>query len=244
MGYSRNTLVLLYKSLILPSLLYCAPVWAHQNTKMLESVQSFINRDIVETRYYPNSMATEVLLGIQPIDIVVQNISAKILPKVLQYHDHLRKRVIQQQNSLTFITTQRNNETILQSKYIDLSDDHSYTEGVSRNHILHRWNFRWLDPDFATHLKNLVHRVDFDPMLMKVNTAKQVLRTAIELLLDINPSIYNFAYNRSLTASPLCPCKETEETATHFLFDCTIYEATNRPAKSFNLYDLRDCKSD
>ena len=126
-------------------------------------------------------------------------------------------------------------------KYIDLSDDHSYTEGVSRNHILHRWNFRWLDPDFATHLKNLVHRVDIDPMLMKVNTAKQVMRTAIELLLDINPSIYNFAYNRSLTASPLCPCKEPEETATHFLFDCTIYEATNRPAKSFNLYDLRDC---
>ena len=42
-------------------------------------------------------------------------------------------------------------------KYIDLSDDHSYTEGVSRNHILHRWNSWWLYPDFATHLKNLVH---------------------------------------------------------------------------------------
>ena len=78
-------------------------------------------------------------------------------------------------------------------------------------------------------------------MLMKVNTTKQVMRTAIELLLNINPSINNFAYNRSLTPSPLCPCKETEETATHFLFDCTIYEATNRPAKKFNLYDLRDC---
>ena len=78
-------------------------------------------------------------------------------------------------------------------------------------------------------------------MLMKVNTTKQVMRTAIELLQDINPSINNFAYNRSLTASPFCPCNETEETATHFLFDCTIYEATNRPAKNFNLYDLRDC---
>ena len=71
---------------------------------------------------------------------------------------------------------------------------------------------------------------------------KQELRTAIELLLDMNnPSMNNFAYNRSLTASPLCPCKEIEETATHFLFDCTVYEATNRPAENFNLYDLRDC---
>ena len=187
-------------------------------------------------------MATEVLLGLPPIDIVVQNISAKFLTKVLQYHDHLRKRVIQQQNSLTFITSQRNMiKQFYNLKHIDLSDDHSYTEGVSRNHILHRWNSSCLYPELATHLKNLVRRVDIDPMLMKVNTTKQVMRTNIELLLDINHSINNFAYNRSLTASPLCPCKETEETATHFLVDCAIYEATNRPAKMFNLYDLRDC---
>ena len=155
-----------------------------------QSFKLFINRDILETRYYPNSMATEVLLGIPPTDIVVQNISAKLLTKVLQYHDHLRKRVIQQQNSLTFITTQRN--IMMQFyilKYIDLSDDLSYTEGVSRKHILHRWNSRWLYPDFATHLKKLVHRVDIDPMLMKVKTTKEVMRTAIEQLLEINPSI-------------------------------------------------------
>ena len=147
-------------------------------------------------------MATEVLLGIPPIDLVVQNISAKFLTKVLQYHDHLRKRVIQQQNSLTFITTHINlMKQFYNLKYIQLSDDHSYTEGVSRNHILHGWNSRKKYTDFATHP---VHRVDIDTMLMKVSTTKQVMRTAIELLLEINPSINNFAYNRSLTASPLC----------------------------------------
>ena len=168
------------------------------------------------------------------------DISAKFQTKVLQNHHRLRERVIQQQNSLTFITTQRNiTKQFYNLKFIDHSDDHSFTEGVSRNHILHRWNSRWLYPDFDTHPKNLVHRDDIDPMLMKVNTTKQVMWTAIELLLDINPSINNFADSRSLTASPLC--KETEETATHFLFDCTIYESANRPAKKFNLYDLRDC---
>ena len=104
-GLSRNTLVLLYKTFILPTLLYCTPVWANPNIKKLESFQSFVNRDTLKTRYYPNSMATEVLLGIPPIDFVVQYISVSFLTKVLQYPDQLRKRVIQQQNSLTFITS-------------------------------------------------------------------------------------------------------------------------------------------
>ena len=126
-------------------------------------------------------------------------------------------------------------------KNFDLSDDHGYTEGLSRSHIILRWNSRWLYPDFATHLKNLVHRVDNDPMLMKVKDSKQKMRTAIELLSDIKPSTNNFADNRRLTASPFCPCEETDETATHFIFDCTVYGTTNRPAKNFNMYYLRDC---
>ena len=47
-GLSRNTFVLLYKSFVLPTLLYCAPVWSNQNIKKLKSFQSFINRDILE----------------------------------------------------------------------------------------------------------------------------------------------------------------------------------------------------
>ena len=136
--------------------------------------QSFVNRDILETRYYPNSIDTEVLLGIPPIDIVVQNISARFPTKVLQYHDHLRKRVIQQLNLLTFITSQRNiMEQFYSLKYIELSDDHSYSEVVSRSHILLRWNSRWVYPDFATYLKTFVHRAYIDPMRMKGNATKQ-----------------------------------------------------------------------
>ena len=116
-------------------------------------------------------------------------------------------------------------------KYIDLSNDHSYTEAVGRNHILHRWNSRWLYPDFAKHLNNLVHRFDIDPMLMNVNTTKKVMPTAIELLLEINLSVNTFAHNRSLTASPLCPCKETEETATHFYSTVSYTKLRTDPQK-------------
>ena len=71
----------------------------HANSSTFPYMSLFVSLDLsicllLETRYYPNSMATEVLLGIPPIDIVVQNISAKFVTKVLQYHDHLRKRGI------------------------------------------------------------------------------------------------------------------------------------------------------
>ena len=46
---------------------------------------------------------------------------------------------------------------------------------------------------------------------MKVNATEQEMRTAIELLLEIKSSMINFAYNRSLTASPLCPCKKLKK---------------------------------
>ena len=73
---------------------------------------------------------------------------------------------------------------------------------------------------------------------MKVNATKQEMRTAVELLLDINRSMKHFPYNRSPTASPLCPCKETEETATHFY--STVQYMELQTAKNVNLYDLRD----
>ena len=38
-GLPRNTLVPLYKTFIIPTLLYCAPVWVNQNTKKIDSFQ-------------------------------------------------------------------------------------------------------------------------------------------------------------------------------------------------------------
>ena len=69
---SRNTLTTLYKTLILPTLLYCAPVWSNQNAAKLQTFQAFVNRCILQTRFNPNESAAEVLLGTPPIDIVCQ----------------------------------------------------------------------------------------------------------------------------------------------------------------------------
>ena len=93
-GLSRNTLTTLYKTLILPTLLYCAPVWSNQNAAKLQTFQSFVNRTILQTRFNPNESAAEVILGTPPIDNVCQNISAKFLTKVLQQRDLLSELFI------------------------------------------------------------------------------------------------------------------------------------------------------
>ena len=125
-------------------------------------------------------------------------------------------------------------------KNFDLFDPLSYTEAIRRTHILRQWNSRWQYPDFETNLKKFV-LVDTDPALIKLSLQKEFMGTVIEGLLDINPSLKNFAYNRSLTATPMCSCRITEETATHFLFDCRNLITRKLSTGYFNLNEKNDC---
>ena len=217
-------------------------VWASQNNTKLTKFQHTITRNIMETRYNANSAAAEVLLGIPPIDILCQNISSKFLTKVLQSNDHMTNQIIENESDLAFLMGHRN--TLRQfygRKTSNLRDKLSYVEETSRNHSLRQWNSRWQYPDFDTNLKHFVPRVENDPVLTNISTTKELMRHVIKVLLDINPSLRKFAYNRSLTASPLCSCKRTEEIAIHFLFSCKIWELRNLPTENFTLYDLTNC---
>ena len=148
-GLSRNTLTTLYKTLILPTLLYCAPVWSNQNAAKLQTFQAFVNRSILQTRFNPNESAAEVILGTPPIDIVCQNISAKFLTKVLQQRDLLSELFIKSEGTVTFVTIHRNIlKTFYNKKNLDLTDPLSYNEAISRTHILRQWNSRWQYPHF------------------------------------------------------------------------------------------------
>ena len=124
------------------------------------------------------------------------------------------------------------------NKNLDLIDPLSYTEAISRTHILRQWNSRWQYPDFETDLKKYVPRVDTDPALIKLSLQKELMRTVIGVLLDINPSLKKFTNNRSLTATPMCSCRIT---ATHFLFDCRNLVTRKLSTIYFNLYDKNDC---
>ena len=155
--------------------------------------------------------------------------------------DLLSGLIIKIEGAVTFVTIHRNILKTYFKKNLDLIDPLSYTEAISRTHILRQWNSIWLYPDFETNLKKFVPRVDTNPALIKLSLQKELMRTAIEVLLDINPSLKNFAYNRSLTASPMCSWRITEETATHFLIDCRILVTRKLSTGNFNLYDKNDC---
>ena len=241
-GLSRRTLVTLYRTLILPLVLYCAPVWTLANYTRLNNFQSFILRNIMETTLNPNSKAAEVLLGLPPIDILCENISAKFLTKALASTDKLQRLILENQQHLKFVTTHCNClKNFYNNRNLKLTDPLTYTDTTSRIHILRRWNDRWNYLDFDTHLKKLVPRVEMDPMLIHATTSKQQLQIGLELLLGTCPTLNNFAYNRSLTASPLCSCGRNEETAIHFLFYCQRYENRELSAEKLDIYDLEDC---
>ena len=90
-SFAEHALPFEQKSYSTDATLLCSCMGESKYQEARKFSTSFVNRDVLETRYYPNSMATEVL---PPIDNVVPNISTKFLTKVLQYHDHLRKRGI------------------------------------------------------------------------------------------------------------------------------------------------------
>ena len=192
--------------------------------------------------FNPNESAAEVILGTPPIDIVCQNTSAKFLTKVLQQRELLLELFTKNEGTVTFVTIHRNIlKTFYNKKSHDLTDLLSYTEAITRTHILRQWNSRWQYPDFETNFKKFVPRLDTDPALIKLSLQKELMRTVIEVLLDINPSLKNFAYNRSLTASPMCSCRVTEETATHFLFDCRNFVTRKLSTGNFNWYHKNNC---
>ena len=61
-GLTKRILVTLCKTLILPLVLYCAPVWTLDNYTRLNRFQEFILRNIMETTYNSNFKAAELLL--------------------------------------------------------------------------------------------------------------------------------------------------------------------------------------
>ena len=54
-----------------------------------------------------------------------------------------------------------------------------------------------------------------NPMLIHATTSKEQLHIGVEIVFDTCTTLNNFAYNKSLTASQLCSCEKTGESAIH-----------------------------
>ena len=71
------TLVLLYKTTILPSLFYAAPIWLEKNLKYVTTVQNNFIRTVFRHGFLPNIDSCQVLLGTPPLDLLSTAINVK-----------------------------------------------------------------------------------------------------------------------------------------------------------------------
>ena len=68
-GLSIPTVILLYKTVILPQTKYAAPIWRHKNISDLKRFQNNKLPSIFRHCISPPIAASEVLLGIPPLDL-------------------------------------------------------------------------------------------------------------------------------------------------------------------------------
>ena len=80
-SHAVPTLVLLYKTTILPSLFYAAPIWLAKNLKYVTAVQNNFKRTVFRHGFSPNIDSCQVLLGTPPLDLLSTAINVKFLSK-------------------------------------------------------------------------------------------------------------------------------------------------------------------
>ena len=83
------TLVLLYKTTLLPSLIFAAPIWPEKNLKYVTAVQKKFIRTVFWHGFSPDIDSCEVLLGTPPLDLLSTAINVKFLLKLKLEDDSL-----------------------------------------------------------------------------------------------------------------------------------------------------------
>ena len=84
------TLILLYKTTILPLLLYDSQIWFEKKSQQhAKGTKYFHQRTVFNRSYSPNIESCQVLLGVPPIDILSVSINIKFLIKVKFANDLL-----------------------------------------------------------------------------------------------------------------------------------------------------------
>ena len=84
---SITTQVFLYKTIILPQLLYGAPIWYHKNVEKLQTFQNSIIRSVFKHGPSPSIQASQALIGQPPVDILCESIVIKFAIKLKENND-------------------------------------------------------------------------------------------------------------------------------------------------------------
>ena len=202
-GLSFPTLILLYKTVILLQVMYAAPIWKHKNISDLNKFQNNEIRSILRHCLSPPFAASEVLLGILPLDLYSDSLDIKFLIKVTLQSDRVSTAHAE---ALRVKSTAHNLQCSLNKylKYFDFNNDACfYNDEMVAEFINRMWNQRWRCPTntcFSKHFLVQPSGSTFSPL---VNGRPWEANKICQLLFGNSPRYNELSWKMYKRASPV-----------------------------------------
>ena len=225
------TIVNLVKISVLPVLLYSAPVWLNKrNLDQFHDVWYDILKTVTGSSCKPSLNKLEILCSLPPLEIQVKTITAKFLIKNYLLHDKdiLTETIDELKTNHKSIVHLHSNhlkeylaikEGARSTHSIRLEDHRlkaatKYTKGTMWQYNRHLWD----------RLTNSWAQTGQFNSLIEQTTMKTPCSRATEVyllnLLNGHINLNKFLWDMSKVESPLCHCREEEETPQHVILDC------------------------
>ena len=238
-----SALVLLYKTIIVPQLLYASAIWFEKNINTALRVQNHCIRTIFRHSFSPTISTCETLLGIPPIDLYNDAIEVKFVIKVIKAKD-----LVSNTHAL-FRHNSRSKSAALESKLFEFRlflGDETLTEYSKREidqFIEHNWIRRWSsvqNKGLMQHLPNTQPQVNTCCPL--ITGDPYIANKICELVIGNSFAFAEYAWKMWKCESPLCMCGKSEDNLYHFFFCCPLYNELRPDVATLNLMTKTDCE--
>ena len=167
MGLKQATLIKLYKTLVLPRLLYAAPVWARKHTQALSRFQYTALKLILGTNTNFNQLAAEILCSLPPMQLQIDIITIKFGVKLSQHQDILWE--LYRKCQLLEIKTDKN---LIDDLCKVTGATNGYTVSTCREYLKSRWNRLFKNALTATPLDWSITEIELDGIVYPKTTSR------------------------------------------------------------------------
>ena len=230
-GLKMATIVNLVKISVIPILLYSAPVWLNKrNLDQFHDVWYDILKTVTGSSCKPSLNKLEILCSLPPLEIQVKTITVKFLIKNYMLHEKdILSDTIEElksdHKSLVHLHSNHLKEYLAikegaRSTHNIKLEDHrfkaatKYTKGTIWHYNRHLWDRLTNSWDETGQFNSLIEQT----------TMKTPCSRATEVyllnLLNGHINLNKFLWDMSKVESPLCQCREEEETPHHVILDC------------------------
>ena len=140
---SIPTLLMLYKTIIIPQLMYASPIWFEQNKTIGVKIQQHFIRSVFRHSYTPNSSTCEVLLGLPPLDFYIDEIEIKFLLKTLWKDDFVRTTHLNAKLNYKSKAASLESKLLKCRKFMKDMNLTNYTKDDIETYTQYGWRERW-----------------------------------------------------------------------------------------------------